>query len=83
MCPSSCGRADSFADVDGVPYFYASGMDASMVDIFGSDASTSRGTLSLTEASSLEEVAACKIGHLLGDPENPPCAQLVLIGSLA
>jgi hypothetical protein len=77
------GNPYSFADVDGVPYFYASGMDASMVDLFGSDASTSRGTLSLTEASSLEEVAVCKIGHLLGDPENPPCARLVLSGSLA
>ena len=29
------GNPYSFADVDGVPYFYASGLDASMVDLFG------------------------------------------------
>merc|ERR1719168_542747 len=26
--------------------------------------------------------SSCKIGTLLGDPENPPCARLVLSGSV-
>merc|ERR1711865_439889 len=28
-----------------------------------------------------EAVKACKIGTLLGDPENPPCARLIVSGN--
>merc|ERR1719324_230061 len=51
------GNPYSFADVAGVPYFYASGLDASMIDLFGSestslgsDETSTRASLSLSEA---------------------------------
>ena len=76
----------SFADVAGVPYVYASSLDASFVDI---NASTPRATLALSEAALVDSkgvatIAACNIANAqaLGDPENPPCARLVLSGTV-
>ena len=75
------GNPYSFADVDGVPYLYGSGLDASMIDLF----SAPRASLALSEAAlggekSLVWREKCQIGTLLGDPENPPCARLVVSG---
>jgi hypothetical protein len=76
------GNPNSIADVAGVPYIYASSLDASFTDI---QAGNSRVSFALTEASLVNtdgsaNVTACKIGAGLGDPENPPCARLVLSG---
>jgi len=78
------GNPYSFADAsNGVPYFYASDMDASMVDIFTASEPNTRVSFSLSEAelTGNSSVAACEIGTALGDPENPPCARLVLGGN--
>jgi hypothetical protein len=78
------GNPYSFADVDGVPYFYASSLDASMIDLFTAPTHNARASFTLSEAS--EHVSdfihnqACKIGTYLGDPEDPPCARLQLSG---
>ena len=81
------GNPYSFADVDGTPYFYASNLDASMVDLFGASSHSTRGTLALSAASlqGSDAFSSCKIGGLnpLGDPENPPCARLVLSGNFS
>ena len=79
------GNPYSFADVAGVPYIYASDMDGSMIDAFGSASTSSRATLSLSEASLQgdDQVKACTIGSGFNDPENPPCARLVLSGNLS
>jgi len=85
------GNPYSFADADtGVPYFYASDLDASMIDAFIGNASIKpnpQATLTISEASlhnatSPATQQACRIGTPLGDPENPPCARLVLSGKL-
>jgi len=85
---ASFGNPYSFADVAGVPYFYASGMDASMIDVFGSKNASSRASLAMSHASLMLEngtmaEAACRIGDGLGDPENPPCARLVISGTMS
>ena len=79
------GNPYSFASVDGVPYFFASDMDGSMTDLFSNESTTSRASLSLSEASLQGplQVRACKIGSFLGDPENPPCARLTLSGVMS
>lgn len=80
------GNPYSFADVAGVPYFYAADMDASMVDLFHGVGASPRASLALSEASvqlpnGSAADAACRIGDgAFGDPENPPCARLVLTG---
>merc|ERR1719313_989962 len=84
----SFGNPYSFADVGGVPYFYASGLDASMIDLFGSKSTSTRASLSLSEAAlggskSFVWREKCKIGTTLGDPENPPCTRLVLTGTMS
>lgn len=73
------GNPYSYADAAGVPYFYASDMDASITDL---NAST-RMSYAMSEAqlTGNQSIAACEIGTLLGDPENPPCARLVLSGN--
>lgn len=80
------GNPYSFADVDGVPYLFASDLDASMIDALGAKGN-GRASLALSEASqsgkhSLLWKEKCEIGTVLGDPENPPCARLVLSGAL-
>ena len=80
------GNPYSFADVGGVPYIYASDLDASMIDAFGTGGKP-RASLALSEASlpgkhSLLWKEKCEIGTPLGDPENPPCARLVLSGNI-
>mmetsp|Transcript_25613 Transcript_25613/g.49865 ORF Transcript_25613/g.49865 Transcript_25613/m.49865 type:complete len:340 (-) Transcript_25613:211-1230(-) len=78
------GNPYSFADVSGVPYFYASDMDSSMIDLDLDSASGKRGSLSISEASLGSEIKACDIASPpLGDPENPPCARLVLSGAMS
>jgi hypothetical protein len=69
------GNPYSFADAEGTPYFYASDMDASMVDIFTAAEPSTRVTFAMSEAqlTGNESVKACEIGTFLGDPENPPC----------
>jgi len=73
------GNPYAFADAAGVPYFYASDLDASISDL---NAST-RMSFAMSEAqlTGNQSIAACEIGTLLGDPENPPCARLVLSGN--
>ena len=85
---SAFGNPNSFADVDGVPYLYAADMDASMVDLFHGEGARQRASLALSEASLMDKdgkplIAACEIGAgQYGDPENPPCARLVLTGKV-
>eukprot|EP00466_Bigelowiella_natans_P009724 jgi/Bigna1/54718/estExt_Genewise1Plus.C_410023 len=80
----SFGNPYSFADVKGVPYFYASDMDASMIDLNLSSGSGKRASLALSEASLGSAIKACDIASPpLGDPENPPCARLVLSGVMS
>ena len=62
---------------NGVPYFYASKLDASMVDAF--EGNNTMVSLSLSEASL--GMDSCNIS-LGGDPESPLCARLVLSGNL-
>ena len=79
------GNPNSFADVDGVPYIYGAAMDASFVDILSGKA---RASLALSEATLMDKdgqavISDCKIGSgTFGDPENPPCARLVLTGTV-
>ena len=84
------GNPYSYADVDGVPYIYASDLDASMVDVFAKNATVGAASLALSEAA-LKELdgsatqPSCDIKNVqaLGDPENPPCARLVLSGAVS
>ena len=78
------GNPYSFAEVGGVPYFYGSTLDASMTDAFTGAGASPRASFSLSEAelSGDDELSSCRIGSILGDPENPPCARLVLSGAL-
>mmetsp|Transcript_28718 Transcript_28718/g.37675 ORF Transcript_28718/g.37675 Transcript_28718/m.37675 type:complete len:208 (+) Transcript_28718:138-761(+) len=65
-------KGGSFGDVSsGIPYFYVSGMDASMQDIAVNPACS----LSLSEA-----MLDCTVRDL--DPEDPRCARLTLIGHM-
>jgi len=82
------GNPYSFADVGGVPYFFASDLDASMTDLFNATGATPRASLALSEAALDSEHGftwdqKCKIGTYLGDPENPPCARFVLTGTMS
>ena len=82
------GNPYSFADAsNGVPYFYVSDLDASIVDMFSGPGAKPRASLALSEATlrmvnGSAQIAACEIGTPLGDPENPPCARLVLSGTM-
>merc|ERR1712048_578068 len=79
------GNPYSHADVDGKLYFYASDVDATCVDLFTADMNNSRASYALSEASlagTEHNQSACTIGSGLGDPENPPCARLVLTGNI-
>jgi len=79
------GNPYSFADADGVPYFFASMLDGSMIDLFGATNANPRATFALSAASLTGKAVwtqSCKIGTYLGDPENPPCARLVLSGTV-
>jgi len=56
-----------------------------MKDVFVAKTANARVSLALSEASLLGTKLArpeCTIGAGLGDPENPPCARLVLSGEL-
>jgi len=83
---TSFGNPYSFVDggcanSTGTVYFYAAGMDRSMIDIEADP----RVSFALTEASLNNdprlEQKACVVGPS-GDPENPPCARSVMSGSL-
>jgi len=79
------GNPSSFADVGGVPYLYVSDDDASMIDVFVAKSANPRVSLALSEATLSGTPLArpdCTIGAGLGDPENPPCARLVLSGKM-
>lgn len=79
------GNPYSHADVNGVPYFYASEQDVSMVDTFAAEVPNPRVSFALSEASlagTSDAQPACTVGTGLGDPENPPCARLVVSGNL-
>jgi len=81
------GNPYSYADAStGNPYFYASGLDASMIDLFTGPNANPRASFALSEASltgSNNSQADCMIGASeFGDPENPPCARLVLSGTV-
>lgn len=79
------GNPYSFADVSGVPYFFASMLDASMIDAFGKTGQA-RASFALSEAEITDPGVSlrqyCQIGTFIGDPENPPCARLVLSGNM-
>ena len=80
------GNPYSFADTsNGTLYFYATDMDASMIDIESghSDVSFALSEASLSASNSTKPVKACTIGTPLGDPENPPCARLVFTGQFS
>lgn len=75
------GNPYSFAEAaNGIPYFWASDLDSSIVDL---NVST-RMSFALSEATlsgTSDEVPACVIADEgFGDPFNPPCARLVLSG---
>jgi len=78
------GNPYSFADVGGMPYMYASDLDASMIDLFAGNGTAPpkpRATLALSQASYPDKILGnCKIGGFLGDPENPLCARMVISG---
>lgn len=84
------GNPYSFADAsNGIPYFFVSDLDSSIIDLFGGSSNTSkanpRASLALSEASlsGADAINACQISKPpLGDPENPPCARLVLTGTM-
>ena len=77
------GNPYSHADVQGLPVFWASNLDSSMEDIFTAKTPSTRVSFSMSEAqlTGNASVAACQIGTALGDPENPPCARLVVSGN--
>jgi len=77
------GNPYSFADVNGVPYMYASDLDASMVDLFVGSRNTTASFAMSEAALPGPPLRNCKIGTFLGDPENPPCARLVLSGTVS
>merc|ERR1712048_1177809 len=81
------GNPYSFADVGGVPYFWAAAMDVSWVDFFTAKSEPNpRATFALSEASLTgtdNEQSACVVGSGFGDPENPPCARLVFSGEMS
>jgi len=80
------GNPYSFADVAGTPYFWATMLDSSLVDLFGTNQSVARASFALSEAELTgtgDEVGACVIGNRMSDPENPPCARLVLSGEMS
>merc|ERR1711904_429652 len=67
------GNPYSFADAStGVPYFYASDLDASMIDVFTSPKANPRASFALSEAElagTTHSRADCTIGGSpLGDP---------------
>lgn len=76
------GNPNSFADVGGVPYIYASSFDASFVDTAGDNkrVSLTISEAALVDAKGVANLTACRVGDGFGDPENPPCARLVLSG---
>ena len=91
ICDSVCytatafGNPNSIADVDGVPYIYASNEDSSFVDIA---LGNKRVSFALSEAALIDRdgsanISVCKIGVGFGDPQNPPCARLVLSGNIS
>merc|ERR1719235_2826728 len=51
-----------------------------MIDMFTAAKPSNRASLALSEATLEDTIAACRIGSGFGDPENPPCARLVLSG---
>ncbi|GMH67064.1 hypothetical protein TL16_g04584 [Triparma laevis f. inornata] len=72
-----CGSDKSTGSI----YFYASGMDQSMVDIESNPSvSFALSEASLNGDDSIEQ-SACVLGPS-GDPENPPCARAVFNGQL-
>lgn len=80
------GNPYSFADVGGQPYLFASDLDSSMKDLFKAAGASTRASIALSEASQPGKKSflwkqKCQIGTVLGDPENPPCARLVLSGN--
>jgi len=86
---SPFGNTYSFADGpcgagSGTPYFYGSNLDASFTDA----AKNPSVSFTLTEASLKsscanrhEDLSACAISAKGGDPENPPCARVTLVGN--
>ncbi len=71
----------AFADVAGQPYLYGSDLDASFQDLFHGH--SARASLALSQAA-LRNVSACEIGAgEFSDPENPPCARLVISGTVS
>ena len=85
MICAAFGNPNSIADVDGVPYIYASDEDSSFVDI---SRGNKRVSFALSEAGLLNKngsanITDCTIGIGFGDPQNPPCARLVLSGNIS
>lgn len=85
QCPAAAPFGNVYAISDGaakrgggIPYFYTTLMDSSMIDIFsGGHTNVS---LTLSEATSSANYSEC-VAWAGGDPENPPCARLTLSGA--
>lgn len=84
MCYAAFGNPNSIADLDGVPYIYASNEDSSFVDIaLNKRVSFALSEAALTTKDGSANITACKIGVGFGDPQNPPCARLVFSGNIS
>lgn len=70
------GNPNSFAEIDGIPYFYVSELDQSMQDV----ASNSLVSFTLSNAESLTS-PMCGTVPYAGDPESPLCSRLVINGN--
>jgi len=61
----------------GLPYLYATDLDQTMQDVHENPMIS----LTISEASFAQNSKACSTTGYFGDPENPPCARLVLTGT--
>ena len=72
------GNPNSYAQVDGTPYFYVSSLDQSMQDV----AADSRVSLAISDAESLKSPACGNPLPKAGDPESPLCSRLTIMGKV-
>ena len=70
------GNPNSYAEIDGQPYFYVSGLDQSMQDV----SKTASVSLSISDAQMIKN-PACGTIPKAGDPESPICTRLTMSGS--
>ena len=71
------GNPNSYAQVDGTPYFYVSSLDQSMQDV----AADSHVSLAISDAEALKSPACGAPFPKAGDPESPICSRLTIMGT--